>query len=194
MAGQDRRWTTGRRVRWLVVILVALLVAGAGAAAVLVQPDLADARDRVDATWTPLREPLAARYVALGGVAQALTDAGAGERAVTKDLNAALARWAKLALRGAQHTDADVEATTANELEALARRTRANVAASAKLSTNPALTAAIAKFDQVIAPAPAVVAYNRTVRAYQDQREGTINGLVAGALGYEARPELVLGT
>jgi hypothetical protein len=193
MAGQDRKWTTARRVRWLVVVAVVLLVAGGVAAVVLVQPDLSDARDRVDARWTPLRAPLAARYTALGGVAQTLTDAGAGERAVTKDLDAALARWSKLALRGDSHTDAGVEAATANELEALARRMRANVLASDKLKANAALTDAIAKYDQTIAPAPAIVAYNRSVQAYEDQREGAIHGFVARILGYDGRAQLVFG-
>jgi hypothetical protein len=193
MAGQDRKWTTARRVRWLVAIAVVLLVAGSVAAVVLVQPDLSEARDRVDAAWTPLRAPLAARYTALDGVAQTMTAAGAGDRAVTKDLDATLARWSKLALRGDAHTDPGAEAATANELEALARRVRANVQGSDKLKTNVVLNDAIAKYDQTIAPAPAVVAYNRAARAYEDQREGTIHSLVATALGFDGRPQLVFG-
>src|SRR5438067_2422450 len=102
-----------RRVRRIVLVVVALVIAGAVAAVLLVRPHLQSARDDVDAHWTPLRAPLATRYTALGGVVQALHAAGATDRAVTKDLDAALARWSKLALHGAAHTDAGVEATTA---------------------------------------------------------------------------------
>jgi hypothetical protein len=193
MAGQDRKWTTARRVRWLAALALVLLVAGGVAAVVLVQPELSDARDRVDTTWTPLRAPLAARYTALTGVAQTFAAAGAGERAVTAELNSTLERWSKLALRGDAHTDPGAEASTANELEALARRVRANMLASDRLKTNAPLAEAFAKYDQTIAPAPAVVAYNKAARAYEDQREGTIHGIVAGILGYEGRPQLVFG-
>jgi len=183
-----------RRLRWILLVLVLLMVGGVVAAALLVRPDLVDARDRVDATWAPLRDPLATRYEALGGVATALTTAGAGDRAATKDLSAELARWQAFALRGPKHTDPGAEATTADELEALARRARANVAASGRLSGDPGIAAAFAAFDQAVVAPGAVKAYNRAVRAYEGARTGTIKALVAGALGYDARPVLVLGT
>ena len=182
-----------RRVRWLIVIALVLVVAGAVAAVLTVQPKLSDARDGVDARWSAVRPPLLARYTALGGVAQALKDAGETNRSVTKDLDAALARWSKLALRGAAHTDPGVEASTANELEALARRVRANVVGSDRLNANPAIIAAIIVFDQAVVPPPAAKAYNAAVRRYEDEREGAINHLVAGALGYDTRAELVVG-
>jgi len=183
-----------RRLRWILVVLVALVVGGVVAAALLVRPDLVDTRDRVDATWTGVRAPLATRYEALGGVATALTTAGAGKRAVTMDLGTELKRWQAFALRGPKHTDPGAEAATANELEALARRARANVAASARLSGDPAVAAAFAAFDQAIVAPTAVKAYNRAVHAYEDARSGTIKALVARGLGYEARPLLLLGT
>jgi len=184
----------GRRVRWLVIGAAALAIAGAVAAVVLIEPDLSDARDRVDHRWTPLREPLDARYQALGGVATALHDAGEGDRAVTTDLDSVLARWSKLALRGPTHTDPAREAATANELEALARRVRANIAGSDRLTANTALGAAMGAFDQAVPPAPrAIEAYNRAVRQYEHERSGTINRLVAAALGYDARTLLVVG-
>ena len=128
------RWTRARRVRWLIAILVVAVVAALGAAVFLVQPDLSDARDRVDNTWAPLRAPLdgALRHRRAGGRRRS-RDAGFAERSVTQDLEAALARWQKLALRGDTHTDPEREATTANELEAQMRRLFANIAASDKL-------------------------------------------------------------
>ena len=179
-----------RRVRRVVLVIAALAIAGTATAMLLVRPDLESARDRVDARWGPLRPPLSARYTALANVAQALHAAGAADRAVTKDLDAAIARWSKLALRGPAHTDAGVEATTANELEALARRVKANYLASPRLMANPGLGPAIQAFDGAFVPAPAIKAYNQAVRNYEDARAGIIKGLVAGVLGYESRPVL----
>lgn len=181
-----------RRVRWLVIGAVALALAGAVAAVVTIEPKLSDARDRVDQRWAPLREPLIARYQALSGMATALHDAGAGERAVTAALDDALARWSKLALRGAKHTDVTVEAKTANELEALARRVNANIDASDRLKVNEAIKAARSAFDLAVVPVPTISAFNRAVRTYEDQRSGIVNRLVAGALGYKSRPLLVI--
>ncbi len=183
-----------RRLKWIVLALVVLLVAAVAAAALLVRPDLVDTQAAADAHWTPLRAPLAARYTALSGVADALVAAGEGDRAVTKELQAELQRWDAFALRGPKHTDPAAETASADQLEALARRARANVFASARLAADPGLVAAFAAFDQAVVPPAAVKAYNRAVRAYQDAREGAINALVAKALGYDARPELLVGT
>ncbi len=182
-----------RRVRWVVIVVAALVIAGAVAAFVVVKPDLEAARDRVDLRWTPLREPLDVRYQALAAVAAALDAAGAADRAVTLALDDALARWAKLALRGPKHTNPTVEATTANELEAIARRLRANIAASTRLATNPAVTSALLTFDQSVVPVPTITAYNRVVRRYEDERSSTLHRIVADAFGYEPRSLLILG-
>ena len=58
-----------RRLRWIVVLVVAVLAAAVIAALLLVRPDLDDGRSRVDARWTPLRPALIARYDVLDGVA-----------------------------------------------------------------------------------------------------------------------------
>jgi hypothetical protein len=191
------RWTRTRRVRWAIAVLVVVVVAGLGAAVLVVQPDLDHDRGRVDNAWTPLRAPLDARYRTLENVVKALGDAGFGERSVTKDLVAAYAQWSKLALQGATHTDPDVEATTANELEAQVRRLLANIAASDKLKVVAApdqpLGIALGAFAQAIVEPPFVKAYNRAVDAYEDRRSGTINQIVAGVLGYKSRPRLLLG-
>ena len=193
-----------RRIRWLVLAVVVLVGGGAAAGWFVVRPDIETARDRVDSAWTqapaqdpsvpPLRTQLAARYVALGAVAKALTDGGAGDRAVTHDLDTELARWNKLALLGPRHTDLALEATVANGLEALARRVHANVNASVKLSTNPAISAALIAYDQAVVSIVEVKRYNRAVHAYEDQRSGTVHRIVADLLSFDARPVLVLGT
>jgi hypothetical protein len=97
-------------------------------------------------------------------------------------------------LLGPHHTDLALEATVANELEALARRVHANVNASVKLGTNPAINAALLAYDQAVVSIAEVKQYNRAVHAYEDQRSGTLHRLVADLLGYDARSVLVLGT
>jgi hypothetical protein len=182
-----------RRLRWILLLVVALVVAAVLAAAFLVRPGLEDSRDRVDARWTPLRPSLIARYDALGGVETALS-AVAADRAVTNDLQAELEQWDELALNGPRHTDPGAEALVANQLEALARRVRANLFASPRLANDPALQLAMAAFDQAVVAPAAVNAYNRAARAYEDERSGFVEGIVAGVLGYDSRPVLILGT
>jgi hypothetical protein len=181
-----------RRVRWLVIVAV-LVVLAVIAAGVLISPEIGDARDRVDARWTPLRSPLAARYEALAALTATMHDAGAGERAVTEELDEVLPRWEQLALKGPTHTDAGREARTANELEALARRLRANITGSDLLNGNATLTAALAAFDLAVVPEPTIAAYNRDVRRYEDERSGAIKAFIASIFGYDSRPLLVVG-
>jgi hypothetical protein len=183
-----------RRLRWIVVLVVAVLAAAVIAALLLVRPDLDDGRSRVDARWSPLRPALITRYDALDGVATALRDAGAADRAVTTDLDTALDRWSRFALRGPKHTDPGAEVVIANDLESLARRMRANVVASARLQGNEPLRTALTAFDQAVVPEPAVNAYNRAVRSYEDTRSGFFDRIVADTLGYDSRPVLVVGT
>ena len=182
-----------RRFRWILLLVVALLVAVVAAAFFLVRPGLDDSRDRVDARWTPVRPSLIARYQALGGVETAL-QAVAADRAITEDLQAGLQRWNELALNGPRHTDPGAEAVAANDLEALARRVRANLVGSARLANDQALKDALAVYDQAVVPPPTVEAYNRAARAYEDERSGFLEGIVAGVLGYDSRPVLILGT
>jgi hypothetical protein len=105
------------------------------------------------------------------------------------DLTATLTRWQRLA----RVDDPGSQAPLANDLEALAARVKANVSASDRLNADPAIKAALSAFDGVVVSPPTVDAYNRAVRAYQHARTGTIRRLVADVLGFDARPQLVLG-
>jgi hypothetical protein len=178
-----------RRLVWLALAVVAVVVVLAVIAVVTTQPDLSDHRDQVDRAWTPLRPPLVARYQALGSVLQALDSAGAQGRTVTKDLAATLARWQRVA----RVDDPASQAPLANDLEALATRVQANVAASDRLNASTSIKPALQTFHNALVSPPAVAAYNRAVRAYQHARTGTIRGLVADVLSFDARPQLVLG-
>jgi hypothetical protein len=178
-----------RRLVWLALAVVAVVVVLGVVAVLTTQPDLSDHRDQVDRAWTPLRVPLVARYQKLGGVLETLDAAGAQGRSVTKDLAATLARWDRLA----HVDDPAAQAPLANDLEALAARVQANVSASDRLNASTTIKAALQGFNNAVVSPPAVAAYNRAVRAYQHARTGTIRGPVADLLGFDARPQLVLG-
>lgn len=180
-----------RRVLLLLALAI-LVVAGAAVALVATaRPDLEDGRSAVDARWAPLRGPLATRYEGLAQVSEALGASGAGERTYAVDLRDEVETWNRLIAR----TDPDVgaEAASANRLEGLAARVRANVARSARLNQDPALALVLAAYDSALVSTDDVEAYNRAVRRYQATRTDTFTRLPADLLGYDARPVLVVG-
>ena len=180
-----------RRVGLLVLVVVLLLGAVVVGLVVTARSPLQDGRDAVDGRWVPLRAPLAARYEALGQVAAGLDAAGAGERTYAVDLDERLDEWNRLAESASP--DAGAEAAAANELEGLATRVRTNVAASGRLLRDQGLADAFTAFDSALVPQPAVAAYNRAVRRYEDTRRETMKRIPARMLGFDARPRLVLG-
>jgi hypothetical protein len=183
-----------RRLKWIVLLLVAVVAVGAVVAVLTTRPHLSDARDRLDRRWFTLRPSLQTRYATLTPVEQALVAAGGPDRDVTRDLRAELAHWKDLSGRSRADADPGAEATAANALEALARRTKANMT-NGKLSGNQALTSALQAFDTAVPTPPnAVGAYNDAVRAYQRERGGTVHSAVAWLLGYGQRPQLILGS
>jgi len=84
-----------RRIRWILLALVVVLVGGAAALYLTQQPKLDDAEAKVDAAWKPLRAPdqLVLRYQTLAGALSAFDAAGGQDRDVSKDLHAALDEW-----------------------------------------------------------------------------------------------------
>lgn len=178
-----------RRLPWILAVLLVLVVGGAIVLVVVEKPTLDDARDAVDARWEPLRNPLVARYEQLAAALAALDAAGGGDRSVARDLTRDLAAWKKAVARGS----ADTEAEVANRLEGEATRLHANVDASDRLRGVADLNAALDAFA-TSAPAPdPVLAYNRAVRAYEDDRNDSLRKPVARLFGYDARPVLVIG-
>jgi hypothetical protein len=180
-----------RRLALLPFVLMAVLVLGAAGAVVFVaRSPLDERRDAVDARWIPLRAPLATRYEGLEGLAAALSDTGGAARTYTIELTNEINTWKRLVGR----TDADpgAEAKSANHLEGLAQRIRANIAGSARLARSTSVTEALAAFDTALVPPEDVSAYNRAVRRYQSTRTALLRRLPAQLLGYGARPVLVL--
>jgi hypothetical protein len=177
-----------RRTRWILLALLLLLVGGAAAVALTQQPKLDDARGDVDTTWSALRSPLDGRYQALSDALVAFANGGGGDRAVSKDLGAALSAWT----RARQAKDPAKEAAAANAVEAEASRLAANAQVT-RFSGNDALTQALNTFDGRLPPQDAVTAYNRAVTRYQDLRDSTLGAPVARVLGFDERPTFVFG-
>ncbi len=178
-----------RRLPWILAVVLVLVVGGAIALIVVEKPELDDARDAVDARWLPLRAPLVSRYEQLGAALAALDAAGGGDRSVAKDLTEELAVWKKAVAGG----DAGTQAEVANRLEGEATRLRANVAGAPRLAGAGDLTSALEAFAGSAPPQDLVRAYNRAVRAYEDDRNDSLRKPVARLFGYDARPVLLIG-
>lgn len=181
-----------RRTRWILLALIVVLVGGVAALVLTQQPELSDARGRVDAAWTPLRaaDQLPRRYQTLTGALSAFDAAGGADRAVSRDLHAALDRWEQVL----RHGDAGSQAAAANAVEAQGTRLVANALGSERIRSNPAVTDALTRFAGTT-PVPARVgAYNRAVRNYEDVRTGALALPVARVLGFGTRPVLALGS
>jgi hypothetical protein len=179
-----------RRTRWILLVLVVVVIGGAVALTLSERPKLDDARSAVDTKWKPLRAPdqLVVRYQKLEGALSAFDAAGGSDRSVSKDLHAALDAWNRALKSGG----AGAQAETANVVEAQATRLAANALGSERLKSNPAVTDSLLQFSTTQIDPALVAAYNRAVRAYEDERTGTLARPVARVLGYDARPLLVL--
>ena len=175
-------------MRKAVVVLVLVAIVGAAVALVVTaRPDLNETRDATETAWTPLVEPLDARYAALAVLATQTeaaleaTDEGTIDQAA---LRVALGRW-----RSAEKADdAQKMVATANDLEARVGQLRAVLNASIRLSQTPEVSDARTAFDQTAAPAELVAAYNEAVRRYQRTRESTARRLVAQVFDYGPIP------
>jgi hypothetical protein len=182
-----------RRVRRLAVVVLVLLLAGAAALVLTTRPKLDDGRDEIDGAWRPLRGLLAARYDQLAAMNAEVAAAGAGERAVTRELGTTLARWGELRRAGDDNADADAEARTADRLEGLATRLQAVVSSSDRLRAVAPLNERIVAFQGTGQPLlPAIKTYNDAVRDYEDERNGVLRSPVASMFGYDSRPQLLL--
>jgi hypothetical protein len=180
-----------RRIRWILLALLVVIVGGAVALVLTQQPKLDDAQTEVDDRWKPLRGPdqLTLRYQKLEGALSAFDAAGGQDRDVSRDLHAALDRWSR-SLKG---DDAGEQADAANTVEAQGTRLLANALGSQRLKQDPAVVDSLTAFATTLPEPTLVSAYNQAVRDYEDERTGTLARPVATVFGFGARPILVLG-
>ena len=119
----------------------------------------------------------------------ALDGAGNGDRDVTRELKRTLDDWDLLRAT----TDDAEQAKTADELEGLAARVRANVQGSDRLKANRGAEQGHRRVRQApTVPPPLVKRYNDAVLRYERNRDGTLRNIVANLDGYEAHPTLQL--
>lgn len=178
----------GRRIRWIALALVVVIVTGTVILVITVRPGLQDDAQEVRRSWRPLLQPLAARYGTLPGVVAALDAVGNGNRELTKQLKHTLDDWELLKTT----SDDSGQAKTADDLESLAARIRASVAGSPRLKGVAGLNQAITAFDATKVPPTLIEHYNDAVLRYERNRDGTLRNIVASIDGYDARPTLQL--
>jgi hypothetical protein len=175
-----------KRVALLVVVALVVSAVAASATAVALgsRSDLSSSRKRVDATWGRLRPGLETRYSTLADAATVARARLNDERAVFGDIDRALAAW-----RDTDRTATDRQVAAAADLEGLAARLAATVAATPRLRTASDVTTAMERLRGTD-PGADRDAYNAAVRTYERARGGFPRRLVAGALGYEDRRRL----
>jgi hypothetical protein len=176
-----------RRLRWILLAVVVLVVGAAVALVLFEKPTLDDDRDAVDARWESLRAPLVARYAQLDAALAAFAAAGGGDRTVARDLRADLASWKNAADGGAE-----TQVELANRLEGDALRLKANVAASTRIADAADVKDKIGAFDQSAPASDLVRPYNAAVRKYEDDRDDTFRTPIARVFGFGSRPLLVI--
>src|SRR5262245_55902304 len=145
-----------RRIRWILIVLLVVIVGGAVALVLTQQPKLDDAQSLVDDRWKPLRAPtqLTMRYQKLEGALSAFDAAGGKDRDVSRELHAALDRWN----RSLKADDAGEQADAANAVEAQGTRLLANTLGSERLKQDKAVTDSLAAFATTAPDAKLVAA------------------------------------
>lgn len=179
------------RFKWVVLALVVVVIGGAVALVLVERPQLDDARTAARQAWKPLTadDQLPLRYQKLEGALSAFDAVGGQDRAVSRDLHAALKAWSAATKDG--DTSAQVEA--ANTVEAQGARLWANVTGSARFAEQAAVKDALAAWAGTKPPAPLIQRFNRASRSYEDSRNDLLARPVALLLSFDAIPTFQLG-
>lgn len=171
-----------RRSARVAVVFVVLVAIGFAVLVLTARPRLENAQADVNAAWSELSPALDTRFHAYDKTWQAVRAADPEpDRALYATTEAALNAWGRVSKDPTRGPEA------ANTVEALSGRLRALIFGSPKLRANPAATGSFAGFDAATAPKDLVTTYNNAVQSYQELREDTTKGIVAAALGYDAR-------
>lgn len=178
-------WRTTRRLLLVLAVALALAFVTVGATT---RPDLERARDDAVERWRPLRGPLDGRYSALADLNASVQGAGGHEREVSAEIDVALAAW-----RASAGAPVAAQVEAANELEGLARRLTTTIAASERLTADPAVAEAFEELGGHPIPESAR-AFNGAADDYHEARDGFLREPVAGLLGHDALPRLDIGS
>lgn len=170
-----------RRSRVVVIAILALVLVAVALTVFVGQPRLSSSRSDVDSSWKAVHKALDDRYEKLAAFNAAVAGARGSSKGVVVDLEDELGQWGQL--NGA--TEAQVEA--ANQVEGLAARLVAAVAASQKLGGNPDVIAARDAFGAAVVPSGTVHLYNSAVDTYEAQRTSAWGEPVAVVFGFHPR-------
>jgi len=178
-----------RRVPLLLLVAVTVAVVTLAGFVLAGRPALSRARDKVDAQWSALREPLALRYLQLEHlVTESRKALGPGEdRTPLSDARQALVRWQRL--RVDSHPSVNDEVFAANSLEATATRVKSLIADTSRLHDAPPVRDAQNAFDGTDVT-EARKTYDAAVREYERARHGLVRRMAVALLGYKSRPLL----
>ena len=177
------------------VLVVSGLAAAAAVLAVSSRSELADAKARVDTSWSGLRPSLDQRYTALGQAGDAARSRLGGDRPLLADIRMAVSAWpgshglGACLLRDAARHPVEAQVKAAARLEGLAARLAVLVEATPRLRSSRDVEGALGEVSRSD-PTGGRQGYNQAVAAYDGVRGGFPRRLVAGALGFNARRTL----
>jgi hypothetical protein len=178
-----------RTMRRLLPVVIVLVIVVALVLVFTSRPSLEDARNEVDTNWDVAAPKLNERFVLLTSATQAVLNTPGPTGEIAKDVDEALKRW----VRAEEAKDRDAAIDTANDLDGLGRRLVTVVRSSPRLSADANVTGPIDAYANAAAAPPAeLAAFAEAVRAYEQERQGPVRGVVADVFGYEAVPTLAV--
>ena len=166
----------------LVVAVVAFVVVGA-VSVLSARPELNDAKQHVNRTWSPLATELGPRYAQLAQADDELLTLTGPVRTLADHVHSAVNDWNN----AKAHGSVAAQVRAANNLEALSRRLVVAARASERVKADPQMTSAVDTFagDPTFSAAggiTTVAAFNQAVKDYEKERNGPVRGVVATVL------------
>ena len=176
-----------RVLRRLVPIILVVALVVALLLVFTARPDIRDARTNVNSSWDAAAPALDTRFGLLATANNTVKGTPGPVGLVSKDVSASLQDW--LEARASKNRDRSI--AVANELEGLGRRLVLVVRASPRVSADPKVTGPVDSYANAAPPAE-LTAFANAAKAYADEREGPVHGLVAQMFGYDAVPSVAV--
>jgi hypothetical protein len=171
-----------RVVLYVVVVAVIAAVVVGAVSVISARPQLNDAKQHVNTTWTPLATELGPRYAALTVADAKLQTLTGPVRTLADRVHTALNSWNNAKARGRV---AD-QVRAANDLEAFSRRLVVAARASERVKSDPQMVSAVDAFanDKTFTAAgiTTVATFNQAVKDYEKERNGPVRGVVSTVL------------
>ncbi len=173
--------------RRLIGALVVLAIVAGVTLALNSRPRLDHDRQAIERAWRSVAPGLDTRYRRADALASAITATGGPTYPLVTEVHQAYNRWKDLTSK----TPVATAISTANTLEGDTRRLSATVHGSKILGGDHDVAAALAAMQAVDNPT-GVTALDDAVAKYDKDRGGPLRRLIAGPLGFDPVPRLVL--